>query len=110
MCHEDNIKLNDLIHADQFSADFKCIMGDFNFHNIDWLNCEGKDAKSKAFYNTLSDHFFIQNVCEPTRHRDGQTSNLLDLILANDENVIDSVIHIPPIGKSDHDVLINFMI
>ena len=54
MCHEDNIKLNDPIHvADQFSADFKYIMGDFNFPNIGWLIGDGKDAKNEAFYNTL---------------------------------------------------------
>ena len=34
MCHEDNIKLNDLIHVvDHFSADYKCVMSDFNFPN-----------------------------------------------------------------------------
>ena len=43
-------------------------------------------------------------ISEPTRHRSGQQSNILDLIICNDENYINEICHLPPIGCSDHDV------
>ena len=81
-------------------------MGDFNFPNIDWNNGVGNDILSESFLQTISNCFLIQHVQSPTRHRDGQTSNTLDLILTSEINMVDSLKHAPPIGKSDHDLLL----
>ena len=52
--------------------------------------------------------FFKQMVDKPTRSRQGQTSNILDLILVNEVRFISEVKHPSPIGKSDHETLITF--
>ena len=44
-------------------------------------------------------------VDKPTRSREGQTSNILDLILVNEVRFISEVKHSSPIGKSDHETL-----
>ena len=49
--------------------------------------------------------FLKQNVTKTTRNKLGQTSNLLDLILTNDEYLVNDVLHMAPLGKSDHDVI-----
>ena len=45
-------------------------------------------------------------VSNPTRRREGQRSNILDLILVNDEHFISNIEHCSPIAKSDHGVLL----
>ena len=42
----------------------------------------------------------------PTRRRTGQASNILDLILVNEESLISQIEHCCPIAKSDHETLI----
>ena len=81
------------------------ITGDFNFPSIDW-NCNmSTNTKDIEFIEVLRDAYLSQMVTEPTRHREGQKSNLLDLILVNDEDFISDINHQSPIGKSDHEVL-----
>ena len=45
-------------------------------------------------------------VTKPTRHREGQQSNLSDLVLVNDDQMISDITHFTKLGKSDHDVLL----
>ena len=40
-----------------------------------------------------------------TRHRQGHESSLLDLILSNEENMVENMNKLPPLGKSDHVVI-----
>lgn len=64
------------------------IVGDFNYPDITWNclhNCTTTDIK---FINCLQDNFYAQMITEPTRHRVGQKSNLLDLVLTRDESLI----------------------
>ena len=42
-----------------------------------------------------------------TRIRENQRYSLLDIILANEENMRDNLEYLPPLGKSDH-VTLNF--
>ena len=49
--------------------------------------------------------FFNQMVDKPTRSRQGQTSNILDLILVNEFRFISEVYHCSAIVKSDHETL-----
>ena len=47
-----------------------------------------------------------QKVQKPTRNtRLDQKSNIVDLVLVNEENLISEIIHSAPLGASDHDVL-----
>ena len=50
--------------------------------------------------------FLFQHVKQPTRYREGETSNILDLILTNEEGMIDTIDHYPGLGKSDHECLV----
>ena len=49
-----------------------------------------------------------QFVRKPTRNVNHQSSNILDLIFSNDPNTIQSVKHMAPLGKGDHDVLLAY--
>ena len=72
------------------------IAGDFNYKNIDWCNEYAEKEYLVDFINTLQDCFFYQHVTEPTRHRDNETSNLLDLILSSEEGIYGKRFVIPP--------------
>ena len=87
------------------SAGHKCITGDFNFSEINWEKDDFPSSKSKTFKNTLDDCFLEQMVDKPTRSREGQQPTQPDLILVEDVDLISTVEHMPPLGKSDHDVL-----
>ena len=47
----------------------------------------------------------VQNVTKTTKNKFGQTLNLLDLILTNDDYLVNDVLHMAPLGKSGHDVI-----
>ncbi|XP_071944656.1 uncharacterized protein [Antedon mediterranea] len=42
---------------------------------------------------------------EPTRYREGETPNVLDLVFTDKENTINGIMQSPPLGKSDHMML-----
>ncbi|BHF73861.1 hypothetical protein SprV_0401694500 [Sparganum proliferum] len=50
--------------------------------------------------------FLTQHVCFPTRVREGQQSNCLDLLLTKSLDSIDEVQCLPPLGRSDQVVLL----
>ena len=77
-------------------------MGDFNFPNIKW---DGTDTHVE-FIECVRDAYLIQKVNKPTRDREHQKSNILDLILVNDDSMISKINHEDPFGKSDHQVLV----
>ena len=64
---------------------------------------EGK--KDCGFQETIDDLLLFQMVENCTRHKHGQTPNLLDLVIVNDEDFISTIEHSSPLGNSDHDVL-----
>jgi len=87
------------------------IVGDFNLPDINWkfpstVNTQGYSCE---FIKRIEDNYLHQMVQEPTRGRAGQRSNILDLILTNEENSVDNIVYEAPLGKGDHSV-INFRI
>ena len=85
--------------------DMICITGDFNYPKINW---EGGTnyGENEIFCESLKDAYLLQKVTKPTRNvRIDQRANIVDLVLTNDENLISEIVHGPPIGASDHDVL-----
>ena len=85
-----------------------CIVGDFNYRSINWIsgNAPGNSTSDEnVFLETIQDCFFHQQVRKPTRRRGDTTPTLIDLILTNEELQVGEVKHLPPLGKSDHDVL-----
>jgi hypothetical protein len=80
-------------------------LGDFN-HHIDWANSNSKpsDKSSQNFMKTVQDNFLMQHVMQPTRVRGLNEPRILDLVLT-DENFVDNIEYLSPLGKSDHAVI-----
>ena len=65
-------------------------------------------SSEEVFIECIRDTFFHQHVHEDTRHRNGNCS-ALDLLFTNDASTIEQVVHLDPLGASDHSAL-NFKI
>ncbi|KAK3085705.1 hypothetical protein FSP39_007566 [Pinctada imbricata] len=61
---------------------------------------EGSD--SDYFIECIKDSYLIQHVEMATRFRGNQRPTLLDLILTNEENVVQDLNYLAPVGNSDH--------
>jgi len=83
------------------------IVGDFNFPEIDWDSCYSvnKSFESTAFLNTFHKLLLLQHVNFPTCARGTDTPHLLDLLIT-DDNIIQKIEPLAPLGKSDPVVLI----
>ena len=96
--------LQDLLNSDKIQKyDKVCIMGDFNFPKLLW---DGTDTSNQEFIESTRDAYLIQKVKNPTRDREAQKSNILDLVFVNDDDLIGNIDHEDPFGKSDHHVLV----
>ncbi|MEW8545748.1 MAG: hypothetical protein AB2693_19680 [Candidatus Thiodiazotropha sp.] len=105
-------RLNILIQkAVELNCDYTLILGDFNFATIDWENWSTPHSVNHPefkFIECLRDNFLSQMVDSPTRHRDGQASNILDLILVDKPEIVNEVSYSNNLGASDHiSLLIN---
>ncbi len=86
-----------------------CLCGDYNYSNINWSDegfgswIEGTENSAGAFLECLENLNLKQNVVEPTFQIDlGKNSNVLDLILTENENRIFKLEHLPPLGAKTH--------
>ena len=57
---------------------------------------------SSDFLESVRNAYLTQHITEPTRYRQGQRENILDLVFTLREEVVEDVKLLPPIGKSDH--------
>ena len=85
-------------------------MGDFNFNGINWedMLSPGADLSSPnhKFIECIRDcFFFFQHVLEPTRQRGRDNPSLLDLIFTNEENMVENLIYLAPLGHNDHSII-----
>ena len=83
-------------------------MGDFNYPQIDWLNwtlSECSDHPSTKFIETIRDNFLFQQISTPTRFRQNQQPNTLDLIFTVEEQFIHQVEISHSLGPSDHCII-----
>ncbi|XP_060081381.1 uncharacterized protein LOC132560720 [Ylistrum balloti] len=98
--------LNDLLNkVGECRFTHTVITGDFNFPDIDWDDWSTGNASSARFVECIRDNYFYQVVDTETRHRHGQESSLLDLLLVNDINNIIKTEYLHPLGASDHSVI-----
>ena len=90
------------------------LLGDFNLPAIDWIeeSCnKDSDHLASRFLEIVKTCEISQFVKSPTHYRAMQTPTLIDLVLTNNTNFIQNVVHFPPMGLSHHCVLtchINF--
>ena len=87
------------------------LIGDFNFPSIDWSNNNNFvgnnlsiNSAAYKFISCLKDNYLTQHVHFPTRARGSQTPHTLDLVITNDD-FVEEVFNLSPLGKSDHSVL-----
>ena len=77
----------------------KCIiMGDFNLPW--WGTGANMPGSHRIFVDCFEENFLQQLVCEPTRG-----SNILDLILANESDLVHSLEVGECLGNSDHNMI-----
>ena len=57
--------------------------------DYDWVDGSGFSAKEQEspFLTYLSEHSLFQTVDQPTQYRDGQASNILDLVILNNPDL-----------------------
>ena len=70
------------------------------------IGSHSEQSMAQKFYDKVSDNFLLQKVSNPTRRRGDDLPSLIDLILVNDEDSVDEVRHLPPLGAGDHDAFI----
>ena len=105
---EENLSLmNDMIRNINSTQVYShvLVVGDFNFPDIDWNTWNSRDRFCQEFIESLRDSYLEQMVDKPTRFRINQNPSVLDLILVNDSNAIQSIDYLSPVGNSDHSVL-----
>ena len=84
------------------------VCGDFNLPKINWNTGEVNDSANSAtqkFVNKIQDKFLTQKVISPTRRRGRDEPSLIDWVLVSNEDSIESIEHLSPLGAGDHDVL-----
>ncbi|MCP4269715.1 MAG: hypothetical protein GY777_29775 [Candidatus Brocadiaceae bacterium] len=74
-----------------------CIVGDFNYRNINWVEKTG-NIEAEDFLEVVNDNFLFQHVIEPTRNE-----NILDLVLSKAENMIHGIEIGGQLASSDHE-------
>lgn len=103
---ENTLKMLDLLYVVcSENPVSKVIVGDFNIPEIDWLSwttVKSETHYSFKFLECLRDNYLEQLVQMPTRWRDLQPGNLLDLILTDCADYILNLETTSHLGNSDH--------
>ena len=85
------------------------IMGDFNLKEINWAAMVSKSIDpnnyANKFIERIRDIYFTQHITEPTRSRGSNNPSCLDLVFSNDEELIEEIELLAPLGKSDHSII-----
>ena len=106
---QNNENLNNLLKAiTKKNYSHRCIVGDFNYRDINWNNWttpHGPESKEAKFIETVRDCFLQQHIKESTRIRGNDDPSTLDLVLTEEVAQIADIVHHAPLGKSDHSVI-----
>lgn len=82
------------------------IAGDFNMPDVKWPNpSKTFNSPSSAYIDSIHNNNLFQLIDFPTRFCGSQNPSLLDLVLTNDTDLISKIEQCPPLGKSDHIIL-----
>lgn len=85
---------------DQVDTTNCILVGDFNFRQINWNTLETSNHLAKRFVECVTENCLAQVVTEPTR-----LSNLIDLALVGDPDMVDSCVVKDPFSRSDHNTI-----
>ena len=101
--------LSTLNHSMETYSDLPTLLlGDFTFPTINWTTnhtTQTEISASHEFIEFMQYHNLSQHVTLPTRHRHGQISSLLDLVISSPDIQMSPILHHAPLGRSDHDLL-----
>ena len=61
-----------------------------------------EDHPASLLLECVDDNFLIQHITENTRFREGQASNLLDLVFTDRDDNVTRLDYEMPFGRSDH--------
>ena len=101
-CMKSATQVSQLIKLAYVMNENVVIAGDFNYKEIIWESEYSAQEHQSVFINTLQECYLHQHVTEPTRFRENETPNLLDLLITNEESMIENLSYHPPLGESDH--------
>lgn len=91
-----------LIQTNATSIDSVCVFGDFNLPKINWKNNIFPNLKEynyfKNFYYKLQPITQINTKCT-------RGDNILDLVFIRNTSILENLEILPPIDKSDHNIL-----
>ena len=90
--------------AATIQCDYLTLCGDYNLPRIDWdaHRCyDSEESYGQAFLNVIEELNLFQHATKPSRFR-GEQRSCLDLIFTNEEDMVNEVNELPPLGKSDH--------
>ena len=84
------------------------IMGDFNYPSIDWGRgvVRAGNVAARKFYEVVQQQYLCQHVLSPTRSVPGEEPSILDLVFTREENMVQNLEIVAPLGKSDHSGLL----
>ena len=105
--------LKDVLLEASTMCDKLLITGDFNRNDIDWHSysaIHSDEHIEHVFIECLRDNFLYQQVLEPTRFRENQTCNTLDLVISSEEEDVCNLQITPSLGVSDHATIIFYFI
>lgn len=92
-----NSKVNEILaNIESHPSTQKLVVGDLNCKEIDWTNnatTVGYNHPASIFLETVMDNVWYQHVSQLTPFRDDPNPSILDLILANEENIINNLQH-----------------
>ena len=88
-----------------WNCKYVMVLGDFNYPEINWdtwTTSRNVQHNSFKLLECLRDNFSYQLIDKPTRVREGQTQNILDLLITNKDEWITNIDYLDPLGASDH--------
>ena len=97
---DEDIKLYNSLNTTINSNKESIIVGDFNLPNINWSNNIGVESESHRLLDFIDDNFLHQTVTEPTRQ-----SNILDLVISSQENLVVNTRTGEHLGNCDHNTV-----
>ena len=108
---ENETRMNNLVKSTRdMGYSHILLLGDFNHPDIIWYNGGTLNKTNKTandFLDAVNDAYLYQHVEFPTRYRENETSNTLDLVLTNEESMVEDPKADTPLGSSDH-IIITF--
>ena len=101
---DNNDSLNNLLRCiREKNYSHICLVGDFNFRDINWethSTTHGESSKEAKFIEAVRDCFLHQHITQPTRRRGNDQPSVLDLILTDEAMQVSNIGHHAPLGKS----------